>query len=52
SLGLLPFFHNTSSLQSGKKTSAANLSRLASDSSLLKKVPAEARRGCEIPGAA
>lgn len=33
SLGLLPFFHNTSSLQSGKKTSAANLSRFVTSSS-------------------
>lgn len=33
SLGPLLFFHNTSSLQSGKKTSAANLSRFVTSSS-------------------
>lgn len=32
SLDLLPFFHNTSSLRSGKKTSAANLSRFVTSS--------------------
>lgn len=33
SLGLLLFFHNTSSLQRSKKTSAANLSRFVTSSS-------------------